>query len=194
MRVRIIFLRINYGDRRDAHHFLDGGRALQHVDGTAHSHQNRSDEFSTPDFRGKLAGDIGRGQIGEDQHVRATLERAEGIKLFNNFRGQRLVRHNLAIDDQGWVGVLDQFHCLADLRADRVVDATEAGKREECNPRCQVETPRHMSGTEGDLDKIFRRRFNVDASVGQEKDLAFARYDGIAARHAMQALAHAYDL
>jgi hypothetical protein len=47
---------------------------LQHVHRTAHAHQDRTDQFPAAHFRRELARDIGRGQIGEYQNVRAALE------------------------------------------------------------------------------------------------------------------------
>jgi hypothetical protein len=45
-----------------------------------------------------------------------------------------------------------------------------------------------------DLNKVFCRRLDVHAGIGEEEDFAFASDDGVAAGNSMQAFAHANNL
>ena len=75
-----------------------------------------------------------------------------------------------------------------------MIDAAEAGERKHGHAGNQVESPRHMCRAQRDFDQIFRGGLDVDAGIGQEEDLPFARDDGVAAGDAVQPLAHANNL
>ena len=101
---------------------------MQNVHGTAHSHENWTNGFASADLCHQLARDVGGSKVGEDQDIGATLQRAEGIGLLDDFRRQCLVGHDLSIHDQGWICELQQFHRFSNLGADGMIDAAETGE------------------------------------------------------------------
>jgi hypothetical protein len=81
--VGVVFLRIDDGDRSYVDDLFDDGAALQDVHRTAHPHEDRANHFASTNFCNQLGGDIGRGEVWEDQDVGGALQRAERIDLLD---------------------------------------------------------------------------------------------------------------
>ena len=97
--MRPVLLCIHRRDRRYVDHFFRSCSALQYVDWPAHAHQNRPDQLSSADSCRQFARQVGRGQVGEDQHIRPALQRTERIELFDQLGSQRLGGHDFAVDN-----------------------------------------------------------------------------------------------
>ena len=77
LKIGFVFLGVDDGDRGHVHDFLNLSATVQNVHWTAHSHEDRTNGFTPSDLCHQLAGNVGRGKVGEDQDVGAALQRAE---------------------------------------------------------------------------------------------------------------------
>src|SRR5208283_5401273 len=160
----------------------------------AHPHENGTDGVGATDLGQQLVSDVGGIEIWADQHVSATLERAERIQFLQHFRGDGNVGHYLAIYHEGRVRLVQEIHSFANFLAKRVFGAPEAGKREHRDPRYDVETPSRFGGAEGNFRQIFRRGIDVHGGVSHEVNVTIACDHDIAPRNRVQPFAHADDL
>src|SRR5438876_11191316 len=128
MRVSVVLLRIHDGDGRYVNDLFDRGGTLQHVDWTAHSHQDRADQFSAAHLGHQFRCNVGRSEIRENENIGPTLQRTEGVKLFDNLWGEGFVGHNFSVDDQGGVGEFNHLYSPAYLGADGMIHAPETGE------------------------------------------------------------------
>src|SRR5439155_4560144 len=97
MQVGIVFLRIYDRNRRHVYHYFDGCGTLQHMYGAAHAHQDWSDEFAASNLGHQFCCNVGGSEVGEDQDIRATLQRTEWVELFDDLGGESFVGHDFSV-------------------------------------------------------------------------------------------------
>src|SRR5919197_151319 len=73
-RIALPFPRLKNGDRRSVHNIIDARAARQVRDRLRQSLQNRTERRPAAEPLHQLVADVGRIQIGEDQHIRPPAE------------------------------------------------------------------------------------------------------------------------
>ena len=89
---------------------------------------------------------------------------------------------------------MQQFHRLAHLGANGMVDAAKAGEGQHGNSRGSGRSGAPLGSAECDFNQVFGSGIDVHAGVGQEEEFSIARDHGVAPGDAVLTFAHANDL
>ena len=147
-------LRLDGGNRGHVEHAAGGGRSMQHVGRRSQPEKDRADGDAVGQHFEHAVGDVGRGQVGQDQGVGLAREPGVGEHLGADRLIERGVGVHLALGLQLGRPLVKQVHRLAHLHRRREVVAAEVGGGEQRDLRRHAEAPDLLGDQHGRLAEL----------------------------------------
>ena len=160
-------LGVHGGDSSDGDDIFDVVTGLENVHGSAHAQQDGTDGFGICQAREELVGDIGRVQIGEDQHI-GVADLAEGVAVFNDIDDDGGIGLHLAIDDDIGAFLAHQLDGARDFIAVWMGGGAEVGEGQHGHARIQAQGNGEVIGEHGDFRERLGIGIDIDGGVGEE--------------------------